>query len=727
MATLILGTVGALVGGKLGRAVGSVIGLAIDRTLFAPKGRQGPRLGDLAFQSSQYGALIPRLYGINRVSGTVIWATDLREDRKKVSNGKGQPKTTTFSYSASFAVALSARKVLRIGRIWADGNLLRGAAGDFKVATEFRLHHGGEDQAVDPLIASAEGAGMAPAYRGLAYAVFENLQLADFGNRIPSLSFEVIAGEGEVAVGAIINDLAGSGVAADCPTTVSGYAAFGDSVRGAVETLASVVAFSAYDDGRRLQVVETAGQAAMIVERDLGAARGEERAARLPLERRSASTIPETLSITYYEPSRDYQQGVQRARRDGGARRESKIELPIVLAPETAKQIAERQLDRIWAARASAKVRLPWRRLDLVPGQQVIVEGSPARWRVAAVTLDRMVVEADLVRLSEGGAVMPSADPGRGLIQNEASHGPTTFHLIDLPPIEPGVANTPNPVVAAAGISTGWRRAALLLSTDGGASWDEVGETAAPAIIGAVDSVLGVGSARLIDEVNQVEVTLLNAEMALANVDNEGLDTGRNLALLGDELIQFRTATPLGGNRYRLSGLYRGRRGTEWAITSHTAGERFVLIERDALAAISPVGAPAQVMMMAVGIGDDATPPIKTILNPEQALMPLTPVHLRGERLSDGRISLSWVRRSRDGWRWIDSVDAPLAEESERYALTIAPDVGPVEQTQTSVSASLYTPPPGATSLSVSIIQIGTFGPSRPATLTFNLTQGTPS
>jgi hypothetical protein len=721
MATLILGTVGALVGGKLGRAVGSVIGLAIDRTLFAPKGRQGPRLGDLAFQSSQYGALIPRLYGTNRVSGTVIWATDLREERKKVSNGKGQPKTTTFSYSASFAVALSARRVLRIGRIWADGNLLRGAAGDFKVATQFRLHQGGEAQGVDPLIASAEGVGMAPAYRGLAYAVFENLQLGDFGNRIPSLSFEVIADEGDVAVGAIIEDLAGRSLTADCPTSVGGYAAFGDSVRGAVETLGSVVSFSAYDDGNQLRVVETGVQGTPIAEADLGAAPGEERAARLPLERRSASTIPETLSITYYEPSRDYQQGVQRARRDGGARREAKIELPVVLIPQVAKQIAERQLDQIWAARASAKVRLPWRRLDLAPGQRVIVAGNPALWRVAAVTLDRMVVEADLVRLSEGGAVIPLADPGRSLNQNDAPHGPTTFHLIDLPPIESGVATVPNMVVAAAGVSTGWRRAALLLSSDGGASWEEAGVTAAPAIIGAADTVLGAGSARLIDEVNRVEVTLLNAEMALSNADENGLDAGRNLAMLGDELIQFRTATPLGQNRYRLSGLYRGRRGTEWAMTAHVAGERFVLIERDALATITVAASAGQIMVMAVGIGDGSAPLIETALNPGQALLPIAPAHLRGERLSDGRIRLSWVRRSRDGWRWIDSVDAPLAEETERYMLTISPNVGAVQQVEISMSPYFYNPPVGATNVSFSIVQIGTFAQSRSTMLALNL------
>jgi len=45
---------------------------------------------------------------------------------------------------------------------------------------------------VDDLIAAREGADNAPAYRGHAYVVFERLPLADFGNRIPQLSFEII-------------------------------------------------------------------------------------------------------------------------------------------------------------------------------------------------------------------------------------------------------------------------------------------------------------------------------------------------------------------------------------------------------------------------------------------------------------------------------------------------------------------------------------------------------
>jgi hypothetical protein len=189
MATIILSAVGTVIAGPIGAAIGAAIGQQIDQRIFAPKGRLGPRLSDLKIQTSSYAAPIPRLFGMMRVAGTMVWATDLREERSKVSNGKGKPKTTVFSYSASFAVILSARPIVRVGRIWADGKLLRGEAGDFKTATGFRLYSGTESQPVDPAIAAAEGAGNAPAYRGLAYAVFEDFELGEYGNRIPLPQF----------------------------------------------------------------------------------------------------------------------------------------------------------------------------------------------------------------------------------------------------------------------------------------------------------------------------------------------------------------------------------------------------------------------------------------------------------------------------------------------------------------------------------------------------------
>ena len=70
--------------------------------------------------------------------------------------------------------------------IWADGKLI-----DLSRLHPALLSAAAKTQTPDPLIVAKEGADNAPAYRGLAYVVFEDMPLADFGNRMPQLSFEV--------------------------------------------------------------------------------------------------------------------------------------------------------------------------------------------------------------------------------------------------------------------------------------------------------------------------------------------------------------------------------------------------------------------------------------------------------------------------------------------------------------------------------------------------------
>src|SRR3546814_15179466 len=67
--------------------------------------------------------------------------------------------------------------------------------------------------------------------------------------------------------------------------------------------------------------------------------------------------------------------------------------------------------------------------------------------------------------------------------------------------------------------------------------------------------------------------------MCLEDRSDGSLLPGANLALLDDELVQFCHGEQLGGHRFRLSRLLRGRRGTEWASADHEAGGRFILIE----------------------------------------------------------------------------------------------------------------------------------------------------
>ena len=213
MATLALAAIGSAIGGALlpsatllgatltgaaiGQAVGGVVGSLIDQALFGASGQgralDGPRLGSLQVMASRQGAPIPRLYGRARIAGEVIWATRFEEvantsgggNGKGLGGGGGGATQTTYSYFANFAVALCEGPVTRIGKVWADGKEL-----DLGGIT-FRLHTGTETQLPDSLIEAKQGAGLAPAYRGLAYVVFERMALAKFGNRLPQLAFEV--------------------------------------------------------------------------------------------------------------------------------------------------------------------------------------------------------------------------------------------------------------------------------------------------------------------------------------------------------------------------------------------------------------------------------------------------------------------------------------------------------------------------------------------------------
>lgn len=261
MATLLLSAVGTLIGGPLGGAIGGLIGRGVDSVVFGGGRRDGPRLKELAATTSSYGAALPRHFGRMRVAGSIIWATDLVE-HSQPQGGKGG-SVRTYSYTASFAVALASRPIAGIGRIWADGNLLRGAAGDLKSAGALRIHTGTRDQQPDPLIAAHEGVDRCPAWRGLAYVVFEDLDLGDFFNRIPALTFEVIADE----AGFGLQDIVG-GVIADADAAVPLADFTGFSCEGpladALQQLDPLVPIECDAGGARLTIARERLQAAPI-------------------------------------------------------------------------------------------------------------------------------------------------------------------------------------------------------------------------------------------------------------------------------------------------------------------------------------------------------------------------------------------------------------------------------------------------------------------------------
>ena len=713
MATLLLTAAGTALGGPIGGAIGAVLGQAADQALFRPKPRRGPRLGDLVVQTSSYGTDIPKVFGSMRVAGTVIWATDIVETRSSSSGGKGRPRSVGYSYSANFAVALSARKLRAVHRIWADGKLLRGAAGDFKAATAFRFHDGDEDQPVDPLIASVEGAGFAPSYRGLAYVVFEGLQLADFGNRIPSLSFEVEADAGPVAIGSIAEELSGGIVVAGETPPVDGYAATGDSARGAISALLDAVPLPLRTEGDRLVLGADA--------QDMTLVPAAARIGRLELTRRAAA--PTCVTLSYYDVGRDYQAGSQRVSRPGAPGKTLAIPLAAALAPASAKEMAEGRLSADAAARASARVRLGWRHLALRPGARARLEGEAGLWTVRRWLLGPATVDVELARLPDGPTGPAAATPGRPVRQPDLVHGPTTLILFEAP--LPGYRDAPWLFAAAAGASPGWREAALLRSSDGGSSWDEGGRTAGPAILGHSLTALPEAGAALFDLRSSVDVELLNDAMWAESRTDAALGAGANLALLGSELVQFGAAEPLGERRYRLSRLLRGRLGSEWAALDHAAGEAFVLIEA---ATILPLQLPlraigATAVVTAVGLGDpvEGVRAERTVTG--EAVRPPMPVHLTAMIDGAGDLVVTWVRRSRSGFEWANGADVPLGEEQESYRVSIMAAAA-TRLFEVAEPRFVYTGAERAEDgivppFTISVAQVGTHAPSRPAILSF--------
>ena len=712
MATLVLSTVGNALGGPVGSAIGALIGQSIDQAVLAPV-RRGPRVGDLSVQTSSYGTQIPRIYGRMRVAGTVVWATDLLES-EETGGAKGQPDIR-YGYSVSLAVALSSRAAKSIGRIWADGKLLRCAAGDFKVDTEFRFYGGSEDQPPDPLIGSVEGIAATPAYRGIALAVFENLQLAEFGNRIPLMTFEVIADEGSPSIGSMLGDASGEMIASEAADTVIGFAAYGPSIRAAVEPLVNCYAVELFDDGTQLRSPDRNSPISISTD-ELGNSADGKQVSRIDREQVPSRELPSRLRLTYYDETRDYQAGEAQAVVGENIASESRQELPAVLSASGAKAVANAKIGRAWAERDRLTLRLPPNRLPLEPGGRIELDLRPSQWRVEKTTVDGFVIVAELRPSTNTIAAIPS-DGGRIVGSPDVVAQSLSIALLDAPSGFGMASNDPTLLVAATS-AVGWQRRPITISFGGQSTIVE--PAPAKSIIRLAEGTLAPAAVDLIDEQNEVIVALIDEEQWLMSCNDETLAAGENLAALGSEIIQFGSALSLGGGRFRLSRLLRGRGGSEWACSMHAPDEHFCLLKPGT---VQPVTLPNWSIGATVSAKTQAGPTTSIQFAGENVRPPM-PVNLVAELRDNGDVALSWTRRSRQGFAWIDGVDAPLGEASELYCVNVTGISSGLELTATQPSlivtaddlAAL-----GAGNLSIEVRQVGDVAASHPAQLNFNL------
>ena len=685
MATLVLSVVGTAIGGPIGGAIGALVGQQIDKAIFGASGkREGPRLTELAVTTSSYGMPLPRHFGTMRVSGQIIWATDLVERKDKQGGGKSQPSTVTYSYAASFAVALSSRSINGLGRIWADGKLLRGASGDLKVGGTMRLYTGQGDQAADPLLAAAETAGQCPAYRGLAYAVFEDLQLSEYGNRIPTLSFEVLADSGALSIAQVLD-----GVVEDSDADVALTGLSGLSNEGAVgELLAALDPLYPVDcdacgellairpDRHQTSPIALPEAATSTKQEDFGGNAGFAR-------RRGADPEAPLAVLRYYDIERDFQPGAQRAAGRPLPGQPRTIELPAAISAASARQLIDRAASRVNWARQSVAWRVTQLDPAVRPGANVTLPDHPGVWRVREWEWHENGIDLTLARLSPTlDLPAGSADPGRANLPPDLALASTALAACELP--WDGNSSTSVPLLLAAfsSPSPAWPGASLYVDQGDGALLPLGPSGRSRAIIGSATTVLPQASPLLFDRHRSVTVQLVASDLLLTDATMRQLAMGANRALLGGEIIQFADATPLGSGLWTLTGLWRGRGGTESALASHTLGERFILLDGSGLA-LDPqaVGSTPGALIAAIGLGD-SVPVTAPIALRGIGFRPPSPVHGRIEALTTGAKRLSWVRRARGGWLWPDGVETPLGEQSEAYDVTFGVAAAPLARWQ---------------------------------------------
>lgn len=672
MATLVLTTVGTALGGPLGGALGTLAGRAIDNAVFGSPKHEGARLKELAVTTSSYGSAIPRHFGTVRVAGSVIWATDLVEHKEKSGGGKGKPKVTTYSYTMSFAVALASRQIDGIGRIWADGNLLRGSNGDLKTGGAMRIYPGTENQAPDALIASDMGAD-APAFRGIAYVVFEDLELSDFGNRIPALTFEILAGERSPEIITLLSheDDLQSEMHLDGVTGISH------------ETGSDLSFLAMIDAGFPLSIDASHGSLAVLGSGEVSASdaielppaiadsRGEFGQVTGAKRSRRAGNRQSAMCLRYYDQDRDFQPGLQRSRGVAGNGAIETVDFPACLTADAAHRIAQEMAERSLSGRERMAYRIATIDPAIRPGIHVKPKGSNSIWQVSGWEWLASGIELELrsVPQTKVSGIRSTGDAGSDRKPNDLTNGPTLLEAFELPWDGIGSNNQRKVYAAVSSSYPGWAGAALHVDVGDGLLLPVGPAERGRTIMGSVQSPLPNASPHLVDRTSTILVQLADPRFALTPASIDELSQGRNRARLGNEVIQFASANARGDGLWELSILLRGRGGTEHEIATHVADEAFILLDEN-LTPIDRDTIANNGSFDVVALGHADPQPVRSKLAASGlSLRPLSPVRaqLLDQTSRGGVLSIEWTRRARGAWSWPDEVGIPLIESREAY------------------------------------------------------------
>ena len=467
------------------------------------------------------------------------------------------------------------------------------------------------------------------------------------------------------------------------------------TVRSTLELLAAGYYFDTFATDKLYFVPRAAASAMTISAADMGCGIDEAAPDLLPMTVGNDGEIPAQIAISYLNVDADYNVATEQSDRGGdGQITTNPMQMALGFTSSEAKGIADAMALDGYASRISGSLTLPLVYAKLAPTDVVTVPdaaGNTYRVRLvqrkdSGALLEFAWVSDDATAVISAGTTSTDYTPSVTVSRPAA----TVMTLMDIPILR-DADDAPGIYVAARG-DGGTYPGSRILSSPDGVTYETEGDITASAVLGEVTAYLTDWTGgNVFDESGSVTVDVDIGTLSSSTRDAL-LDSDANAALVGNEIIQFRIATLVSAGIYKLTGLLRGRRGTEWAMTGHANGEDFVLLRTAGLlrAAMTAPDIGTQRYWKGVTLGrsvTSATPQLFT--DTGRALLPLAPLNLRVDTSVDGLYTVTWSRRTRYAYRWPGTTDLPLGEASESYIARLYDGGSALIDTQTVSSASV--------------------------------------
>jgi hypothetical protein len=400
----------------------------------------------------------------------------------------------------------------------------------------------------------------------------------------------------------------------------------------------------------------------------------------LPLMQANELEIPAQLALTYSNVDGDYQTDTQYSDRLlTGMESTSATQVPMGFTPSEAKQIADTLLMDKAVSALSTTITLDTSRAALQPTDVILLTGedtSSYRMRIVKRTDAGGVTTLQCV--GDDASILTQAGTTIGGTTSQttvAALATTALQLLDIPLLR-DVDNLPGFYVAVTSGATNWSNCAIYDSLDD-LTYSQTLTMGDQTALGTCTTTLGNWTGgNTFDEANTVTVNV-GAIQQLVSVTRDDIlaNQGINSALIGSELVQYRTATLVSAGVYTLSGFLRGRRGTEWAQTGHASGERFVALGTSGLrfVALQAGDLGHQRYYKAASAGQKLSAVTSQAITPAGvALECFSPVNARADRTTTDTV-LTWTRRTRLSTRLVGTlpISAPLGEVTEAYEVEV--------------------------------------------------------